>query len=82
MCNLFFGLFWISTIIGVFIGVPQIVLAMFELIYFVQADKKPLDEALSQGRLIGVLEIVTGFCNWISFICGILVLVYASNNRR
>ena len=80
--NILLGLFWISTLIGVVIGVPQIVLAVFEFIYFAQADKKPLDDALSQAKIIGILEIVSGLCNLISLVCGILVVVFASNHKR
>ncbi len=72
------GLVWISTLCGVVIGVPQIVLAIFEILFFAQADKKPLDAALSQAKLLGILEIVSGLFNLISFVCGILTLVFAN----
>lgn len=77
--NILFGVFWISTLCGVVIGVPQIVLAIFELIYFSQADRKPLKAAVSQAKMLGALEIVSGLFNLISFVCGIMVVVFACN---
>ena len=33
-------------------------LLVFEIIFFTQADSKPLHEALNQGKVLGILEIV------------------------
>jgi hypothetical protein len=77
--NILVGLFWISMICGAPIGIAQIVLAIFEIIYFAQADRKPRHIALSQAKLFGILEIISGLFNLISLVCGILVLVFAHN---
>ena len=77
--NILAGLIWISTLCAAPIGIAQIVLAIFEIIYFAQADSKPRHTALSQAKLFGILEIVSGIFNLISLVCGILVLVFAHN---
>ena len=78
--NIVVGLFWISTLCGVFVGVPQIVLAVFEIVYFTQADNKPLPDSLAHARLLGAFEILSGLFNGVSFVCGIVTLVLASNH--
>ena len=79
--NILVGLFWISSLCGAVIGIPQIILAVFEIIYFAQADKMRLDKALRQGNLLGILEIISGLFNVVSLVCGILVLVFASSHK-
>ena len=79
--NILVGLLWTSTLCGAVIGVPQIILAVFELVYVGRADKMPFHDAIRQGKLLGIFEIVSGLFNLISLICGILVLVFASNRR-
>ena len=80
--NVLLGLFWISTLVGAIIGIPQIVLAVFEFIFFAQADNKPLHQALSQSKTLAILEIISGLCNPFSLVCGILVLVFATNHKQ
>ena len=81
VANILSGLFWTSTVCGAIVGVPQIVLAIFEFVFFAQADKKPVHEALDQAKVYGILEIVSGLINLVSLVCGILVLVFSSNQN-
>lgn len=81
IANVLFGLIYISTVCGAVIGIPQIVLGVFEFIYFAQADNKPLEDSLKQGKLLGIFEIVSGLFNGVGVVCGILVLVFASNQK-
>jgi hypothetical protein len=82
LANLLSGLFWISTLCGIVIGVPQIILAIFEILYFAQPFRGSLSQAITHAQLLGVLEIFSGLFNLISLVCGILVLVFAANHRQ
>jgi len=81
VANILAGLVWISTLCGAPIGIGQIVLAIFEILYFAQADKKPLDQAINQAKLLAVFEIISGVFNIVSLPCGILVLVFANQHE-
>lgn len=81
--NILLGLFWISTCIGAIVGVPMIVLAIFEFIAMGKANSGH-DRAgtVSMVQVIGVLEIIAGLFNLVSLICGIIVLINLNNERR
>ena len=78
ICNLLSGLFWISTLCGVFIGVPQVILGVFEMVYMAQADGMRLQDARSQAQVLAVFQIISGMFNLVSLVCGILILVFAN----
>ena len=79
--NLLAGMFWISTVCGAFIGIPQLVLAIFELVYIAQVDRMSLQDARSQAQLLAVFQIISGMFNLVSLVCGILILAFASSER-
>lgn len=77
--NVLFGLGWSSTCILAIIGVPQLVLAIFEIIYFASADGMPPDKARGQAKVLAIFEIICGLANPFSLIAGIIVLVKANH---
>lgn len=81
LANILFGLAWTLMLCGAVLGIPMVVLAVFEFIYFAQANSKPTDDAANQARILGVLEIISGLFNGVSLICGILVLIFANSRE-
>lgn len=81
IANIVIGCLWICTILGVVIGVPQLILGLFEIVYFCQSSNVSTQQAIAKARILGVLEIVSGLANLVSLICGIMVVVFSHNHR-
>ena len=77
--NTVFGLFWLFTFFGVVVAVPMFVLCIFKFMFYARAGRWRPAQIASESRALGVLEVLIGIFNLISFICGIIVLVNASN---
>ena len=77
--NTVFGLFWLFTFFGVVVAVPMFVLCIFKFMFDARAGRWRPAQIASEARALGVLEVLIGIFNLISFICGIIVLVNASN---
>jgi DNA-directed RNA polymerase subunit RPC12/RpoP len=76
------GPLWCLTGCGIVIGIPMIVLAIFEFIFCSEADSLPARKFVSRADLFGVLEILIGLFNLASFVCGIVVLVGLGKHKR
>ncbi len=58
------------------IGIPMIIISIFELILFSKSASMPSDEFKQQARIIAIIELIEFFClNIIAGICGIIVFV-------
>lgn len=77
--NIAVGVFWLAMTLALcftfLIGIPMIVLGVFEILFYTDAKRKSLQEILGRSKTYAVLEIIAGMFNWISFVCGIVVLV-------
>lgn len=75
--NVVFGIIWtlatLSVVVcfGFLIGVPMVCMGIFELMTY--ANRRSYR---GSAKPIGVFEIIVGLFNWVSFVCGILVLVH------
>jgi hypothetical protein len=79
--NLLAGLAWIATLCAAFIGIPQVILGVFELVFVAQVDRMSLQNARSQSQVLAVFQIISGLFNFVSLVCGILILVFANTRQ-
>jgi uncharacterized Zn finger protein (UPF0148 family) len=75
--NIVVGLLWASSCIGIVFTVPMIILCVFELKLWSNADSLPLREFGRRAKTLGIFEIVVGLANTPTLVCGILVLINA-----
>ncbi|QKK09509.1 MAG: hypothetical protein HND58_15950 [Planctomycetota bacterium] len=75
--NILVALWWGSTCFLFFLGIPLLVLGIFEFIQFSKlADPANHQKSIGSTRLIGIFEICTILVgNLGSLVCGIIVLV-------
>lgn len=78
IADILIGIIWVGTCFGAVWGIPQIVLGVFEVVFFAQSDTMPRQTAIRRAKLLGCLEIVSGLFNPISLVCGILVLSFTA----
>ena len=76
------GGIYILSFFGVIIGIPMIVLGIFELRLRSQAMQSPPGEVLPKVQLFAILEIIAGVLNLGSLPCGILLLVFLPRMNR
>ncbi len=70
------GLCWFMGCWTMIIGIPMIIISIFELILFSKSASMPSDEFKQQARIIAIIELIEFFClNIIAGICGIIVFV-------
>jgi len=77
--NILLALMWFGTCFLFFLGIPVLVLAVFEIIMFARlGDPAQAKGAAGRAKLFGILEICTILVgNVASLVCGIIVLVNA-----
>jgi hypothetical protein len=80
--NILAGAFWVCTACGIVIGVPMLILAVFEFILYSQADDIRPQELITRAQSIAIFQIICGLFNLISLICGIIVLINAGKYQR
>ena len=80
--NFVMGGIYILSFFGVIIGIPMIVLGIFELRLRSQAMQSPPGEVLPKVQLFAILEIIAGVLNLGSLPCGILLLVFLPRMNR
>lgn len=75
--NILAALGWFSTCFLAIVGIPLLVLGIFEILMFAKlGDPAKAREAYARARTYGVLEICTILAfNVVSTVCGIIVLV-------
>jgi hypothetical protein len=80
--NIVIGVFWVSTICGIVLAVPMFVLSIFEFLFYSDSDRLPRNTLTSRAETLAIFEIICGFANLVSLICGILVLINAGRYKR
>lgn len=80
--NILVALFYFGTCFLFFIGIPLVILCIFEFIFYGSRFDRAPEELASKARTLGIIEIVAGFFNLISLVCGIIVLVNAGSLER
>lgn len=77
IANIIVGLCWFMTFAGIIVAVPLWVLCVFEFKYRAKLISSPDPRRLCDAMLtLGILEIVAGLFNWVTLVCGILVLAH------
>jgi hypothetical protein len=80
--NVLMGIGFLSTCFLFFMAIPVGILAVFEFMLFVQLGKPDYAAAAKKTKIIQILEIASIICgNLGSMICGILGLVFASQEQ-
>ena len=83
IANLVLGIVWISTCFGAVLGVPMLVLSIFEFIHYSKSDELSSAKFASKAETLGILEVIEGLClNLVSLVCGILVLIHVGKYRK
>lgn len=82
--NVLWCLVLFATCYGAIFAIPLLVLCIFEFIYFGTADEQTANNAITNGRVLGIIEIVVGAlsCNLAVLICGVLVLLNANQAEQ
>ncbi len=73
--NIVVGLIWAATVLGIIFTIPMVILCIFELTLWSQADSLSLGQLRRRAKTLGIFEIIVGFVNIIALICGIIVLI-------
>jgi hypothetical protein len=86
IANIVVGWFWITSICGIPLGIGMLVLCIFEFLYYANAGGMSSDRLVQNAGRLAVFEIVFGVFNWISLVCGILLMIhkgkYRAENRQ
>lgn len=80
--NIVVGLIWFATVICFPIGIPMLILSIFEFIYYANSDRLSSEELIRRAGTLAVCEIVFGLCNTVSLVCGILLLINKGKYER
>jgi predicted RNA-binding Zn-ribbon protein involved in translation (DUF1610 family) len=80
--NVVLGVIWICTVICIPIGVPMVVLCIFEFVLYADADRLHLGRLIQRARTFAIFEIICGLLNWVSFVCGNIVLINKRKYQR
>ncbi len=75
IANIVIGLFWCSLCLGAVVGLPMLVLSVYEFMFYSSADTKTPLELHKASQPLAIAEIVLGVFNTVSLICGIIVLI-------
>lgn len=80
--NLLFTLGWLSTCFLAFIGIPLLLLAIFEFVTYSQASTMEPERLLGRAKVLGILGICTIVLGNIgSMVCGIVILTQLAEAR-
>jgi hypothetical protein len=82
IADLVVGLIWIATCFGAFIGVPMILLCVFEFSLYGRADSLPRNVLAGKAKTLAIFQIVVGLFNMITLVCGIISMINAGNLQR
>ncbi len=68
--------------IGLFVAVPYVILAIFEISTFTQAGTTPPRVLHDRCGWLGGFQILVGLTNLVPVVCGVLLLVYRDQLRQ
>lgn len=77
--NVILGSLFTLTCYGSPIGIPMLILGIFELVHHSKRNSLPPYYFASSSITLGIFEIVVGLFNVISLIMGIIVLAHATS---
>ena len=81
ICNLIFGSLLTLTCYGAILGIPMIILAVFEFVHHSKRLSTPAYQYASASITLGIFQIVVGLFNVVTLIMGILVLGHATSAK-
>ena len=71
----FSGISWLPCI-GLFIAVPYVILAYYEIMTFQRAETLTPQELYRRCGVLAICQILLGLTNVLPVVCGVLLLVY------
>lgn len=80
--NIVVGLIWFGTLICIPVGIPMVILCIFEFMYYGDSDRLSPEELIRRAGNLAICEIVCGLFNLVSLVCGILLLINKGKYER
>ena len=80
--NIAVGLIWFGTLICFPVGIPMMILCIFEFMYYGDSDQLSPEELIRRAGILAICEIVCGLFNLVSLVCGILLLINKGKYKR
>ena len=80
--NIFVSVIFVSTCFLAPLAIPLVILCIFEFSLYSYAENYSRTELYTKVNRIGIFEVIVGLLNWVTLICGIIVLVHVGKLRR